>query len=317
MNQASEHWYLAVVLIDEKTVYIVHSLPNINNTRIREEDIREMIMQSIGFLGPAFFLTQLCKVKTPAMAALCMACSQIYVPMNQASEHWYLAVVLIDEKTVYIVDSLPDINNTTVTEEDIREMIMQSVGFLGPAFFLTQLCKVKTPAMAALCMACSQIYVPMNQASEHWYLAVVLIDGKTVYIVDSLPDINNTTIREEDIREMIMQSIGFLGPAFFLMQLCKVKTPAMAALCIACSQIYVPMNQAIEHWYLAVVLIDGKTVYIVDSLPDINNTTIREEDIREMIMQSIGFLGPAFFLTQLCKVKTPAMAALCIACSQG
>ncbi|CAN0824888.1 Ascorbate transporter, chloroplastic [Linum grandiflorum] len=35
------------------------------------------------------------------------------------------------------------------------------------------------------------------------------------------------------------------------------------------------------------------------------------------IMQSIGFLGPAFFLTQLSKVKTPAMAVLCMACSQG
>ncbi|CAN1798260.1 hypothetical protein LINPERHAP1_LOCUS21616, partial [Linum perenne] len=35
------------------------------------------------------------------------------------------------------------------------------------------------------------------------------------------------------------------------------------------------------------------------------------------IMQSIGFLCPAFFLTQLCKVKTPAMVALCMACSQG
>ncbi|KAJ0914339.1 putative major facilitator superfamily, MFS transporter superfamily [Helianthus annuus] len=35
------------------------------------------------------------------------------------------------------------------------------------------------------------------------------------------------------------------------------------------------------------------------------------------IMQSIGFLGPAFFLTQLSHVKTPAMAVLCMACSQG
>lgn len=35
------------------------------------------IMQSIGFLGPAFFLTQLSRVKTPAMAVLCMACSQV------------------------------------------------------------------------------------------------------------------------------------------------------------------------------------------------------------------------------------------------
>lgn len=35
------------------------------------------IMQSIGFLGPAFFLTQLSHIKTPAMAVLCMACSQV------------------------------------------------------------------------------------------------------------------------------------------------------------------------------------------------------------------------------------------------
>ncbi|KAI5647233.1 hypothetical protein M9H77_33238 [Catharanthus roseus] len=35
------------------------------------------------------------------------------------------------------------------------------------------------------------------------------------------------------------------------------------------------------------------------------------------IMQSIGFLGPAFFLTQLSNVRTPAMAVLCMACSQG
>lgn len=35
------------------------------------------------------------------------------------------------------------------------------------------------------------------------------------------------------------------------------------------------------------------------------------------IMQSIGFLGPAFFLTQLSHVKTPALAVLCMTCSQG
>ncbi|KAJ7007686.1 anion transporter 2 [Populus alba x Populus x berolinensis] len=35
------------------------------------------------------------------------------------------------------------------------------------------------------------------------------------------------------------------------------------------------------------------------------------------IMQSIGFLGPAFFLTQLSHVRTPAMAVLSMACSQG
>ncbi|KAK9143790.1 hypothetical protein Syun_013190 [Stephania yunnanensis] len=40
-------------------------------------------------------------------------------------------------------------------------------------------------------------------------------------------------------------------------------------------------------------------------------TTVRK------IMQSIGFLGPAFFLTQLGRVNTPALAVLCMACSQG
>ncbi|CAK9151387.1 unnamed protein product [Ilex paraguariensis] len=35
------------------------------------------------------------------------------------------------------------------------------------------------------------------------------------------------------------------------------------------------------------------------------------------IMQSIGFLGPAFFLTQLSNIRTPALAVLCMACSQG
>ncbi|KAL6203376.1 hypothetical protein ACLB2K_027076 [Fragaria x ananassa] len=35
------------------------------------------------------------------------------------------------------------------------------------------------------------------------------------------------------------------------------------------------------------------------------------------IMQTIGFLGPAFFLTQLSHVNSPGMAVLCMACSQG
>ncbi|KAF8696623.1 hypothetical protein HU200_036240 [Digitaria exilis] len=35
------------------------------------------------------------------------------------------------------------------------------------------------------------------------------------------------------------------------------------------------------------------------------------------IMQSIGFLGPALFLSLLSKVRTPVMAVLCMACSQG
>ncbi|GLT63574.1 hypothetical protein SLA2020_361310 [Shorea laevis] len=35
------------------------------------------------------------------------------------------------------------------------------------------------------------------------------------------------------------------------------------------------------------------------------------------IMQTIGFLGPAFFLTQLSHVDSTAKAVFCMACSQG
>ncbi|KAG6412496.1 hypothetical protein SASPL_125175 [Salvia splendens] len=38
--------------------------------------------------------------------------------------------------------------------------------------------------------------------------------------------------------------------------------------------------------------------------------------VRKM-MQTVGFLGPAFFLTQLSHIDSPAMAVLCMACSQG
>ncbi|KAK2992632.1 hypothetical protein RJ640_023942 [Escallonia rubra] len=49
-------------------------------------------------------------------------------------------------------------------------------------------------------------------------------------------------------------------------------------------------------------------------------TTVRKARISSsplFIMQSIGFLGPAFFLTQLSNIRTPALAVLCMACSQG
>lgn len=36
-------------------------------------------MQTIGFLGPAFFLTQLSRITSPAMAVLCMTCSQVCI----------------------------------------------------------------------------------------------------------------------------------------------------------------------------------------------------------------------------------------------
>ncbi|CAA2962169.1 sodium-dependent phosphate transport 1, chloroplastic [Olea europaea subsp. europaea] len=53
--------------------------------------------------------------------------------------------------------------------------------------------------------------------------------------------------------------------------------------------------------------------WIADTLVSkgVSVTTVRK------IMQTIGFLGPAFFLTQLSHVNSPAMAVLCMACSQG
>ncbi|CAN6471365.1 unnamed protein product [Victoria cruziana] len=53
--------------------------------------------------------------------------------------------------------------------------------------------------------------------------------------------------------------------------------------------------------------------WIADSLVSkgFSVTTVRK------IMQSIGFLGPAFFLTQLSHVHSPAMAVLCMTCSQA
>ncbi|KOM37107.1 hypothetical protein LR48_Vigan03g048800 [Vigna angularis] len=49
----------------------------------------------------------------------------------------------------------------------------------------------------------------------------------------------------------------------------------------------------------------------------IADTLVRKGVSITTIMQSIGFLGPAFFLSQLSHVRTPAMAVLCMACSQG
>lgn len=53
--------------------------------------------------------------------------------------------------------------------------------------------------------------------------------------------------------------------------------------------------------------------WIADTLVSkgVSITTVRK------VMQSIGFLGPAFFLTQLSHVRSPVMAVLCMTCSQG
>ncbi|KAJ7523416.1 hypothetical protein O6H91_18G050400 [Diphasiastrum complanatum] len=53
--------------------------------------------------------------------------------------------------------------------------------------------------------------------------------------------------------------------------------------------------------------------WIADTLVSlgVSITTVRK------VMQSIGFLGPAFFLTQLSHVRSPALAVLCMMGSQG
>ncbi|OIW09551.1 hypothetical protein TanjilG_30870 [Lupinus angustifolius] len=53
--------------------------------------------------------------------------------------------------------------------------------------------------------------------------------------------------------------------------------------------------------------------WIADTLVSkgVSVTTVRK------IMQTIGFLGPAFFLTQLSHINSPVMAVLCMTCSQG
>jgi ACS family sodium-dependent inorganic phosphate cotransporter len=52
--------------------------------------------------------------------------------------------------------------------------------------------------------------------------------------------------------------------------------------------------------------------WIADTLVsrDVSVTVVRK------IMQSIGFLGPAFFLTQLTHIQSPPLAVLCMMCSQ-
>ncbi|KAI4305221.1 hypothetical protein L6164_028602 [Bauhinia variegata] len=49
--------------------------------------------------------------------------------------------------------------------------IMQNVGFLGPAFFLTQLSHVNSPAMAILCTTCKLMHSQSELYSNHQDIA--------------------------------------------------------------------------------------------------------------------------------------------------
>ncbi|CAN1248381.1 hypothetical protein LINPERPRIM_LOCUS6723 [Linum perenne] len=57
-------------------------------------------------------------------------CKKVYLPMNDANAHWYLAVILMDKKEVHMVDSLPN-----VTRHDIRlNAVGNMVKFMGELF---------------------------------------------------------------------------------------------------------------------------------------------------------------------------------------
>ncbi|KAL5060945.1 hypothetical protein RYX36_032549 [Vicia faba] len=76
-------------------------------------------------------------------------------------------------------------NDTLVTRgvsvTTVRK-IMQTVGFLGPAFFLTQLSHIHSPVMAVLCMTCSQ-RILLGLSNTAGVLAGVLGTTTTGYIL--------------------------------------------------------------------------------------------------------------------------------------
>ncbi|CAN1302116.1 hypothetical protein LINPERPRIM_LOCUS25295 [Linum perenne] len=50
---------------------------------------------------------------------------------------------------------------------------------------------------------CNKVYLPMNDANAHWYLAVILMDKKEVHVVDSLPNVMRHDIRLKAVRNMV------------------------------------------------------------------------------------------------------------------
>ncbi|OEL29965.1 Ascorbate transporter, chloroplastic [Dichanthelium oligosanthes] len=118
----------------------------------------------------------------------------------------------------------------------------------------------------------------------------------------------------------VFYAFGSLGSIWFALWQTKIMTPHYAICCAP----QMPDNQVLKFnltesgllcvlpW-LTMAVFANIGGWIADTLVQrgISITNIRK------IMQSIGFLGPALFLTLLSKVQTPAMAVLCMACSQG
>ncbi|XP_022732202.1 sodium-dependent phosphate transport protein 1, chloroplastic isoform X4 [Durio zibethinus] len=100
----------------------------------------------------------------------------------------------------------------------------------------------------------------------------------------------------------VFYSFGSLGTVWFALWLNKVLKFNLTESGLFCVLPWLTMafSANLGGWIADTLVSKGLSV-----------TTVRK------IMQSIGFLGPAFFLTQLSHVNSPAMAVLCMACSQG
>ncbi|KAH9679523.1 protein FAR1-RELATED SEQUENCE [Citrus sinensis] len=56
---------------------------------------------------------------------------------------------------------------------------------------------------------CEKIYVPINDGSAHWYLAVLIVKTQTVEIWDSLPSNTSNSHREEIVRAIVAHNFLF------------------------------------------------------------------------------------------------------------
>ncbi|KAK9221793.1 hypothetical protein WN944_010222 [Citrus x changshan-huyou] len=56
---------------------------------------------------------------------------------------------------------------------------------------------------------CEKIYVPINDGSAHWYLAVLIVKTQTVEIWDSLPSNTSNSHREEIVRAIVTHNFLF------------------------------------------------------------------------------------------------------------
>uniref|UniRef100_A0A803KRL8 Major facilitator superfamily (MFS) profile domain-containing protein n=1 Tax=Chenopodium quinoa TaxID=63459 RepID=A0A803KRL8_CHEQI len=125
------------------------------------------VFYSFGSLGTVWFAVWLSKVLKFNLSDSGMLC---VVP--------WLTMAISANFGGWIADTLVSKGYSVTT---VRK-IMQTVGFLGPAFFLTQLSHVDSPAMAVLCMSCSQ-GILLGLSNTAGVLAGVLGTAATGYIL--------------------------------------------------------------------------------------------------------------------------------------